>query len=30
MVAVDEEMQRPDHVLENGDLVDLVSQMAGG
>ena len=30
MVAVGEEMQWPDHVLENGDLIDLVSQMAGG
>jgi molybdopterin converting factor small subunit len=30
MVAVSDEMAWPDHALASGDVVDLVSQMAGG
>ncbi len=30
MVAVSERMEPPDRVLANGEIVDLVSQMAGG
>jgi molybdopterin converting factor small subunit len=30
MVAVSDQMEPPDRVLANGEVVDLVSQMAGG
>lgn len=30
MVAVSNRMESPDRVLANGDIVNLVSQMAGG